>query len=168
MMRGDATTGKGSWRRTREGMHISSSYIILLSVYTCGDMEMSTTYTDMLFKTMPRKNNRGRRPESEKKKQIIVHHLYRKRARSTKESRDRLTTPGRSRLPGVKITTYDYLYAKKRAARLYAEQGRKQAPSATKNEIEAVAAAKWARTCVIYTRYTLICIYRLLNSPCAE
>ena len=116
----------------------------------------------------PGKITEGGGPKVRKNKQIIVHHLYRKRARSTKESRDRLTTPGRSRLPGVKITTYDYLYAKKRAARLYAEQGRKQAPSATKNEIEAVAAAKWARTCVIYTRYTLICIYRLLNSPCAE
>ena len=66
-MRGDATTGKGSWRRAREGMYISSSYIILLSVYVCGDMEMSPTYTDMHFKTMPRKNNRGRMPESEKK-----------------------------------------------------------------------------------------------------
>ena len=89
-------------------------------------------------------------------KRMIVRQQYRKRARSTKESRDRFTTPGRSRLPAVRIRTYDYLDAEKRAARLCTRQGRKQAPSSTKNEVEPVAAAKWARTCVIYTRYIYI------------
>ena len=92
---------------------------------------------------------------------MIVHLQYRKRARSTKDCRDRLTTPGRSRLPAVGLRTYDYLHAEKRTARLCAEQGRKQAPSSTKNEVQAVVAAKWARTCVIYNRYTLTSIYRL-------
>ena len=115
----------------------------------------------------PGKITEGVGPKVRKSKQTIVHHLYRKRARSTKESRDRLTTPGRSRLLAVKLRTCDYLYADKRAARLCAEQGRKHAPSATNNEIEAVAAAKWARMCVIYTRYTLTCIYIYTISPCA-
>ena len=91
-------------------------------------------------------------------KQMIVHQQYRKRARSTKGCRDRLTTPGRSRLLAVKIRTYDSLDAEKRTARLCAEQGWKQASSSTKNEVEAVVAAKGARTCLIYTRYTPTCI----------
>ena len=99
---------------------------------------------------------------------MVVHQQYRKRARSTKDCRDRLTTPGRSRLSAVSLRTYDYLDAEKRTARLCAEQGRKQALSSTKNEVEAVVAAQWARTCVIYTRYTLTCIYRLFFSLCAE
>ena len=90
---------------------------------------------------------------------MIVHQQYRKRARSTKDCRDHLTTPRRLRLPAVSLRTYDYLHAEQRTARLYAEQGRKQAPSSTKNEVQAVVAAKWARTCVIYNRYTLTCIY---------
>ena len=82
---------------------------------------------------------------------------YRTRARSTKESRHRLTKPGRSRLLAVKIRIYDYLDAavsrgdmggrrpEERTTRPCAEQGRKQAPSATTNEVEAVAASKWSR-----------------------
>ena len=105
----------------------------------------------MHFKTMPAENDQGRRSERQNKQMIVQQ--YRKRARSTKDSRHRLTTPGRSRLLAVKIRTYDYLYAEKRTARPCAEQGRKQAPSSTKNKVEAVAAAKWARTCVIYTWY---------------
>ena len=57
------------------------------------------------------------------------------------------------------VRIYDCLYAEKRTARPCVEQGRKQAPSSTKNEVEAVAAAKWARTWVIYTRYAPTCIY---------
>ena len=120
-------------------------------------MEMSPIYTDMHFKTMPAENDQGRRSERQNKQMIVQQ--YRKRARSTKDSRHRLTTPGRSRLLAVKIRTYDYLYAEKRTARPCAEQGRKQAPSSTKNKVEAVAAAKWARTWVIYTRYAPTCIY---------
>ena len=70
MMRGDATTGKGSWRRARGCMYISSSYILCnlyFYRYICGDMEMSPIYTIMNFKMMPRKNDLGRRPESERK-----------------------------------------------------------------------------------------------------
>ena len=90
-------------------MYISSSYIILLSVYICGDMEMSPIYTDMHFKIMPRKNDLGRRPESERKKKIlIVHQQYRKRARSTKDCRHRLTKPGRSRLLADKYVCYEH------------------------------------------------------------
>ena len=50
--------------------------------------------------------------------------------------------------------------ADKRTARPCAEHGRKQAPSVTKNDVEAIAAAKWARTCVVYYQvYTYICTY---------
>ena len=61
---------------------------------------------------------------------------YRKRARSTKESRHRLTKPGRSRLLAVKIRMYDNMDAavsrgdirgrrpEKRTTRPCAEQGR--------------------------------------------
>ena len=69
-MRGDATTGKGSWRRARGCMYISSSYILCnlyFYRYICGDMEMSKIYAIMNFKMMPRKNDLGRRPESERK-----------------------------------------------------------------------------------------------------
>jgi len=64
MMRGDATTGKGSWRRAREYI-----YIYIFELYyikndnflrcICGDMEMSPTYTDMYVKTMPGKMTEG-------------------------------------------------------------------------------------------------------------
>ena len=71
MMRGDATTGEGSWRRAREYI-----YIYIFELYyikndnflrcICGDMEMSPTYTDMYVKTMPGKMNEGGRPKVRK------------------------------------------------------------------------------------------------------
>ena len=101
MMRGDATTGKGSWRRAREYIYvyiyIYLSYIIL-KVITSGDMEMSPTYTDMYVKTMPGKMTEGGCPNVIENKKMMVHQRYRKRARSTNDIRDRHTTPGRSRL----------------------------------------------------------------------
>ena len=92
-------------------------------------------------------------------KQMIVHQQYRKRARSTKGCRDRLKTPGRSRLLAVKIRTYDSLDAEKRTARLCAEQGWRQASSSTKNEVEAVVAAKGGTYALnIYQVYTYMYI----------
>ena len=67
MMRGDATTGKGSWRRARECMYILLA-ISYFYRYICGDMEMSPIYTDMHCKIMPRKDDRGQRPESVREK----------------------------------------------------------------------------------------------------
>ena len=69
---------------------------------------------------------------------MIVHQQYRKRAWTTKDCRDRLATTGPSRLPAVSLRTYDNLDAKKRTARLCAEQGWKQAPSSTKNKVKVV------------------------------
>ena len=62
MMRGDATTGKGSWRRAREYIYIFELYYIENDNFLrciCGDMEMSPTYTDMYVKTMPGKMTEG-------------------------------------------------------------------------------------------------------------
>ena len=99
---------------------------------------------------------------------------YRKRARSTKESRHRLTKPGRSRLLAVKIRMYDNMDAavsrgdirgrrpEKRTTRPCAEQGRKQTPSAKNDDVEAVASATWSRTCGTNTRN--MCIYTMVYS----
>ena len=62
VMRGDATTGKGSWRRARQYIYIYINFLRCI----CGDMEMSPTYTDMYVKTMPGKMNEGGRPKVRK------------------------------------------------------------------------------------------------------
>ena len=67
VMRGDATTGKGSWRRAREYIYtyIFELYYIENDNFF-GDTEMSPTYTDMYVKTMPGKMNECGRPKVRK------------------------------------------------------------------------------------------------------
>ena len=128
---------------------------------------MSPIYTDMHFKIMPRKKDRGRRPESEK----INKNDRTSSVPQTCAEHERLQGPPHNTGAVAAARgsfTYIRLHAEKRTARLCAEQGRNQAPSSTKNEVQAVVAAKSARTCVIYNRYTLTCIYRLFFSLCAE
>ena len=55
---------------------------------------MSPIYTDIYFKTTLSKNDRGVRSENLNVNELVIVQQYRKRARGTKENRNRLTNTG--------------------------------------------------------------------------
>ena len=55
---------------------------------------MSPIYTDIYFKTTLSKNDRGVRSENLNVNELVIVQQYRKRARRTKENRNRLTNTG--------------------------------------------------------------------------
>ena len=57
-------------------------------------MKMSPIYTDIYFKTTLSKNERGVRSENLNVNELVIVQQYRKRARRTKENRNRLTNTG--------------------------------------------------------------------------